>query len=275
MTHQTSHARTLPEAALSPVAAGKAAFRQADDLAPANANTVAVRAFGDEPVPLPDYLSDTYSWAYLNPLSRAVFDKSFVVSAILWGNARRLVDAVLDEIEPGQRVLQTACVYGNFSCRLAEHIGPDGRFDVIDVAPIQVDFCRRKLNGHRNATVRLADAAQPEGGPYDTVCCFFLLHEVPEHYKTRIVDALLGSVAPGGKVVFVDYHKPHWAHPLKGVMTMVFTLLEPFAKAIWRREIASYATAPDGFTWSKETFFGGLYQKIVARRLPAEDTTAG
>ncbi len=217
---------------------------------------------------LPDYLQNTYSWAYLNPFSRALLDQSFIVSTILWGNAKRLVRSVLSEIEPGQKVLQTACVYGDFSAQVAEHLGPDARFEVIDVAPIQVLHCRRKLRHFPQATVRLADAADPGGGPYDVVCCFFLLHEVPDTYKNRIVDALLDRVEPGGKVVFVDYHRPHSAHPLKGLMKLVFALLEPYAKEIWEREIQSYATDADAFTWTKATYFGDLYQRVVALRKP-------
>jgi hypothetical protein len=30
------------------------------------------------------------------------------------------------------------------------------------------------------------------------------------------------------------------------------------------REIADFASVPEQFNWSKETFFGGLYQKVVA-----------
>ncbi len=217
-------------------------------------------------VALPDYLRHTYSWAYLNPVSRALFDQSFVVSAILWGNANKLIDAALAAIEPGQRVLQTACVYGSFSARLATHVGPAGSLDVIDVAPIQVKHCQRKLDGFPNATVRLADAVAPGDGPYDAVCCFFLLHEVPDTYKRRIVNALLDRIEPGGKVVFVDYHRPRPGHPLRGLMRLVFACLEPFAPEIWEREIESYAVHPDQFTWTKDTYFGGLYQRVVAQR---------
>ena len=224
------------------------------------------RVVGDAPVPLPDYLKSTYSWAYLNPVSRAVFDQSLIVSTILWGNANKLIRAALQEIEPGQDVLQTACVYGNFSERLARHIGPDGHLDVIDVAPIQVRHTRRKLKHLPQARVRLADAADPGPQRYDAICCFFLIHEVPPDYKRRIVTALLDRVKPGGKVVFVDYHKPVRHHPLRPVMRGVFALLEPFATEIWRSEIRDFAPVRPEFTWSKGLYFGGLYQKVVARR---------
>ena len=216
---------------------------------------------------IPDYLMETYYWAYLNPRNVRLLDRELVVSVILWGQHRRLRREAFRELRPGQNVLQPACVYGDFSPALARHLGPRGRLEVIDVAPIQVAGCRRKLRGLPQAHVRLADAAAPGGGPYDAVCCYFLLHELPEDYKRAVVDALLMSVVPGGKVVFMDYHKPHPAHPLKGVTSVVFDTLEPYAKGLWRHEIADFAGAADGFVWRKETFFGGLYQKTVARRL--------
>ena len=75
---------------------------------------------------IPLYLRRTYSWAYLWPNSIRLLDRQSVVSAILWGNYRRLRDSALREFLPGQEVLQPACVYGDFSPRLADHLGPAG-----------------------------------------------------------------------------------------------------------------------------------------------------
>ncbi len=218
--------------------------------------------------PIPDYLERTYYWAYLNPRNVRLLDRPLVVSTILWGNFGRLLRALLSELKPGQTVLQPACVYGNFSASLAGFLGPQGCLDVFDVAPIQVERCRRKLAGFPQATVRLSDAVDLGGRSYDAVCCFFLLHELPDGTKRQVVDALLTSVAPGGKAVFVDYHRPHPAHPLKPLTGLIFDLLEPFAKGLWKHEIRSCARDAQGFTWSKQTYFGGLFQKVVARRAP-------
>lgn len=215
---------------------------------------------------IPDYLRDTYTWAYLRPSSVRLLDRFLVVNAILWGNYPRLLRAALAELRPGQRVYQPACVYGDFSQRVAEVLGPDGHLEVGDVAPVQVENCRRKVTGCANVSVHLQDAADIPPRAYDAVCCFFLLHEIPETYKHRVVDALLATVHPRGKVVFVDYHGPRRMHPLKRVMSFVNDTLEPFAKALWTNEIASYASQPEAYSWSKETYFGGMYQKVVAER---------
>jgi ubiquinone/menaquinone biosynthesis C-methylase UbiE len=216
---------------------------------------------------IPDYLRDTYAWAYLTPFFAKVLDSQAVVTTILWGNAVRLIARVLAEIQSGWHVLQPAAVYGAFSRRLAQALGPDGRLTVSDIAPLQVALTRRKLADLPWAQVELCDAAQPGRGPYDAVTCFFLLHEVPESMKERIVGALLGAVRLGGKVVFVDYHRPHPAHPLRPVMGLVFARLEPYARALWTHSIADYAgRGAAAFEWRKHTLFGGLYQLVVATR---------
>ena len=215
---------------------------------------------------LPEYLVKTYTWAYLRPASIALLDNSLVVSSILWGNFRRLVRAACSEFQRGQSVLQAASVYGSFSADLAEVLGREGRLEIIDIAPLQVANSRRKLKDYPQARVRVADAAAPGGDFYDSVCCFFLLHEIPDDHKRAVVDALLAKVPPEGKAVFVDYHQTIPAHPLRVVMGAVFRWLEPYASGLVKREISDFASERENFTWRKQTYFGGLYQKVVAVR---------
>jgi SAM-dependent methyltransferase len=220
----------------------------------------------DAAVALPDYLVDTYTWAYLRPRSLRLLDRHLVVNGILWGNYRRLVHAACSEFAGGDRVLQAASVYGNLSSCLAEQVGAEGFLDVIDVAPLQVAHCRRKLAGRCNVRVRVADAVCPGQQGYDGACCFFLLHEIPDPQKRQVVRALLAAVRPGGKVVFVDYHQPLWWHPLRPVMAAVFRWLEPFAKGLVSRSIQDLAEQPQLYQWRKATRFGGLYQVVVVTR---------
>lgn len=215
---------------------------------------------------LPDYLVKTYTWAYLTPASLYLLDNPIVLTTILWGNLPRLIRTACEEFKPGQRVLQAASAYGNLSPELAAQVGPQGRLEVIDVAPLQVAHVQRKLSEFPQARARVADATSPGPGIYDGVCCFFLLHEIPDEEKRAVVDALLQRVAPGGKVVFVDYHRMRPWHPLRAPMQLVFRWLEPFAFGLVDREIRSFASNPEPFVWRKETYFGGLYQKVVAER---------
>ena len=39
-----------------------------------------------------------------------------------------------------------------------------------------------------------------------------------------------------------------------------------FSKSLWENDIESFASSTVDFVWSKQTYFGGLYQKTIARR---------
>lgn len=217
---------------------------------------------------LPAYLRDTYSWAYLDERSVPWLDRPWIVDAILWGNATRLMDAAVTEFPAGASVLQAAAVYGDFSPQLARRIGPQGQLTVMDVAPIQVARTNGKLIGFPNARAFVGDLAEPLAQTFDAVCCFFLLHEVPPAVRARIVANLLEVVKPGGKVVFVDYHRPRRGHLLGPLMRLIWQQLEPFAESLLDERIAAIAPAGMGFSWREERFFGGLYQKVVGTRAP-------
>jgi len=215
---------------------------------------------------IPAYLQKTYYWAYINPRNVQLLDREIVVRTILWQQHNKLQRLAFEEIERGQRVLQPASVYGSFAPNLAAHVGPDGSLDVVDVAAVQVRSVGRKLRDYAWTRVHHSNILHFASKPFDVVCCYFLLHEVPDDYKHKIVNFLLGKVEPNGKVVFVDYHKPRWWHPLKLITSIVFDTLEPYAKRLWHTPIRDFADQPDQFNWRQQTIFGGLFQKVVATR---------
>jgi ubiquinone/menaquinone biosynthesis C-methylase UbiE len=218
---------------------------------------------------VPSYLYQTYHWAYLNQDTLPWLDRGWVVSAILWGNAGRLMRDAIDEFSAGQQVAQAACVYGDFSRMLARRVGRSGALEVIDAAEIQLANARRKLTDQLQVCMRRADLAASgsvDANSRDGICCFFLLHEVPEQARCCIIENLLAAVKPGGKVVFVDYHRPHGLHPLRPVMSMVFRWLEPYAQSLFDSEIQARAARAEDFEWKKTVYFGGLYQKVVGVR---------
>ena len=223
------------------------------------------------PPPIPDYLQDTYWWAYLHPNSFWFFEREWVVNLILWGNMKKLTQAVLDEmvLEPKSSVLQVACVYGDFSNRLAKHLDQtQSRLSVVDVAPIQITNIEKKLAAHDNVSVHLQDSTYmsfPDDSFEETVV-FFLLHEQPEHARRKTIAEAVRVTRPGGKVTFVDYHGPKRSNPMRYVMKPILALLEPFAMDLWREELPAFMPAeikPEQL--SSNFYFGGLYQKVVLK----------
>ncbi len=223
------------------------------------------------PPAIPDYLQNVYWWAYLHPKAVRLFERQWLVNLILWGNFARLRDAALAELGKSieQKILQIACVYGDFTQRIAARLSGPGQLDVIDVAPIQLDNLRAKLapdarvhlHQQDSSALHFADAS------FDSTLLFFLLHEQPEMVRRATLAEALRVTRPGGKIVIVDYHLPQAGNPFRYIMKGVLKLLEPFALDLWRHEITSFLPADASFAnQEKTTAFGGLYQKVVITR---------
>jgi ubiquinone/menaquinone biosynthesis C-methylase UbiE len=224
------------------------------------------------PASIPAYLQNTYWWAYLHPRAVHIFERQWLVNLILWGNFARLRNAALAEMGEviNGRVLQVACVYGDFTEHLVRRLGLQGSVDVIDVAPIQINNLHSKLKqagvDHSRVNALLQDSSDLHfaDASHDDVVVFFLLHEMPTEVRRKTVAEALRVTKPGGKLIFVDYHKPKAWSPFRYLMVPVLTTLEPFAMDVWNNEISSWL--PEGAAVAKlekKTYFGGLYQKVV------------
>ena len=215
---------------------------------------------------IPAYLHETYWWAYVHPKAVRLFERQWLVNLILWGNFAKLRDAALDELGesiPG-RTLQVACVYGDFTPRLAERVPEgEGSLDVVDVLPIQLANLRRKLSPRAPVNLVNRDASDLgfASAAYNRVVLFFLLHEMPLEVRRRTLAEAMRVLKPGGQLVIVDYHRPSALHPLRAVMKWILRNFEPFAMDLWRHEVAEWL--PAAASMRKETFYGGLYQKLV------------
>jgi ubiquinone/menaquinone biosynthesis C-methylase UbiE len=255
----------------SPLAAGAEASARLCD--PCAVAALPAGTPGSPPAvaPVPRYLEHVYWWAYVHPNAVQVFERDWLVNAILFGNYGRLRDAALADLGSpiAGRTLQIACVYGNLTPHLQARLAPDARLDVADVLPVQLDNLRRKLRPDPRTVLRHCDATAIGGadGSYDQVLMFFLLHEMPEAVRRAALREALRVLAPGGRLVVVDYHRPARLHPLRPLMRRVFRHLEPYADDLWQHEVAAFlpADAP-ALAIEKRTFFGGLYQKLVITR---------
>jgi ubiquinone/menaquinone biosynthesis C-methylase UbiE len=220
---------------------------------------------------IPSYLEQVYWWAYVHPNAVTVFEREWLVSAILFGHYGKLRDAALADL--GSTVqgstLQVACAYGNLTPKLRERLAPDARLDVVDILPIQLKNLGKKLPPDPRVELLHGDSSSlacPEAS-YDQVLLFFLLHEQPEAVRRGTLAEALRVVKPGGKVVIVDYHRPSRWHLMRPLMRLVFRKLEPYAMDLWNHEIQDFI--PQRLqppSMAKQTYFGGLYQKLVLIR---------
>jgi ubiquinone/menaquinone biosynthesis C-methylase UbiE len=220
---------------------------------------------------IPGYLHAHYWWAYIHPFGVDFFERQWLVNLILWGNYDRLRDRALDELGGilDGTTLQVACAYGDLSIYLAERVAAGhGALDIVDVLPIQLQNLRKKLPLQSPARLLTMDSAHlrlPDAS-YDRALLFFLLHEQPDHVRSRTLQEVVRVVKPGGKIVIVDYARPHWWHPLRYLWRPVLASLEPFALDLWHADLREWLPPACAKAARTYTFFGGLYQMIVVTR---------
>jgi ubiquinone/menaquinone biosynthesis C-methylase UbiE len=217
---------------------------------------------------IPVYLQETYWWAYVHPAGVRFFERQWLVNLILWGNFAKLRDQAVEEIKNAnsQKTLQIACVYGDFTPKVSAVLPQGAILDVVDVAPVQLKNLSTKLDGKKNVHLHHQDSTNLvfEKDSYDNVVVFFLLHEQPFDVRLKTIKEALRVVRPGGKLIFVDYHLPTMSNPFRYIMKPILTLLEPFALDMWRNEISDWVPADIPVAKiEKETYFGGLYQKVI------------
>lgn len=220
---------------------------------------------------VPAYLQTYYWWAYIHPRGVKLFERQWLVNLILWGNYARLSDAAsteLGEALPGC-TLQVACVYGDLTDRIGRRAGAAGGIlDVVDVLPIQLRNLHDKLSAGTPARLIAMDSTrlQLQDGAYDRALVFFLLHEQPASVRQQTLREVFRVVKPGGKVVIVDYARPHWWNPLRYLWRPVLALLEPFALDLWRDDVGAWMPPSEGARMTSRRLFGGLYQVVTATK---------
>ncbi|TXI74214.1 MAG: class I SAM-dependent methyltransferase [Dokdonella sp.] len=219
---------------------------------------------------VPQYLQAHYWWAYVHPRAVHFFERQWLVNLILWGNYRRLCNAVLHSYDhhlPG-RTLQIACAYGDLTPRLAKCVAPEGVLEIVDILPIQLDNLAAKLPRDLPIGMHCMDSAALSfaDASFDRALLFFLLHEQPQAVRERTLAEALRVIRPGGTLTIVDYAPPHRLNPLRYFWKPVLDRLEPFARDLFNEEVAAWLPRHGGFTAiGRQRFFGGMYQLLTLR----------
>jgi ubiquinone/menaquinone biosynthesis C-methylase UbiE len=158
---------------------------------------------------IPHYLQAHYWWAYVHPRAVHVFERQWLVNLILWGNYKRLCNAVLHDYghDLGGRTLQIACAYGDLTPRLVDCVAPGGSLEIADILPIQLENLAKKLPKDAPVQLHCMDSAALgfADATFDRALLFFLLHEQPQAVREKTLAEALRVVRPGGTLTIVDY----------------------------------------------------------------------
>ncbi len=214
---------------------------------------------------IPGYVTNLYKKAYMNRRYFNHLDNDFFAYISTFGNYGRLSRSLLEEVDSGDSVLQVGNSYGVLIKQIAEKVGENGFLEIIDVLPVQTNNARLKLSPWPFFKATNADAEFFTGSKYDVIIAYFLLHELPDAKKSRVITNLLSLLTPHGKIVFIDYHRPDRFNFFKYLIIAVNRLIEPFAEAMMTKDIRDFSPDSSKYIWNTKPYFGGLYQKTTVK----------
>jgi ubiquinone/menaquinone biosynthesis C-methylase UbiE len=95
---------------------------------------------------------------------------------------------------------------------------------------------------------------------------FFLLHELPHHLQTAALAEAGRVLAPGGKLMIAEFHRPD-ALIMRMLSRIYFFVFEPHGFALWGSQDPVQCLEKTGkWTCERKTYFFGNYQVIIATK---------
>ena len=213
----------------------------------------------------PPYLTDIYSWLYLNPKLYKFLDNGTLQNILTLGYHHLLTEEIKKELSPHAKVLQIGVTLGNQIEQTYNSLNALGSYTVMDIVP-QLLNIKREKNIKQHISWIQGDASKAINDTYDTIICYMLLHELPPLTRTKLLENIINALKPEGKAIFIDYHLPSSYNPLKYIIRAVNRLYQPFAEDLWKHSIRDLTPNAGLCTWSKQTLFGDVYQKVVASK---------
>ena len=226
---------------------------------------------------IPEYLARHYWWAYLSPRGVWFFDHQTIISLILFGQYRAILDEVMRRYAaaPSPCTLQLTCAYGALTPSLATSPGT-GELHLMDAAAIQLRAARRKIPSPAKPVLYAridAESLAYADDSFDTVIIFFLLHELPPKARERALHEALRVLKRGGRLLIAEYAAnkgKHLLHRLPSVRKLL-EYLEPFLRDFWHSDLHTLLekTSLDNrkaFASQDEAqLFGGFYRILEYR----------
>ena len=142
-------------------------------------------------------------------------------------------------LRPGMTVADIGAGTGYYSWRIAQRIGPSGRVLAVDVQPEMLVLLDREMGkrGVRNVKSVLGSTTDPNlpTGGVDLAIMVDVYHEFD--HPREMLEAISRSLAPGGRIAFVEYRAEDPAVPIKANHKMSVVQIRREAEAVglvWR-----------------------------------------
>lgn len=215
----------------------------------------------------PPYLKNIYGWLYKKEKYYNLLDNAYVLNILTLGAHYVLTKELTKEIYPHSQILQIGATLGSQIEKTYSVLdtAQNGSYTIVDILPDIIEKKQKKHFQHKISWIT-ADASKTIKGTYDTIICYMLLHELPPRTRAKILNNLINALTPNGKIIFIDYHQPSSYNPLKYLIRAINRLYQPFAESLWKNSIKTLTPEAEKCTWSKQTYYGGLYQKVVAAK---------
>ena len=199
-----------------------------------------------------------------------------IISAILLFQYHRLVSKVVAELGrmplAGRKVLITSCAFGNVIPRVVKAAVDGGveRVLIADIIDNELVNAQGKLGDLASKVDLIVDDAtlmKQADGTVAANVIFFLLHELPHHLKLKALHEAGRTLAPGGKLLLAEFHRPEpWV--LRALSWTYFKVFEPLGLALWdTHDPVKCLEAMGGWRCERTTYFCGNFQVITATKL--------
>lgn len=151
-------------------------------------------------------------------------------------------------IKPGMTVCDLGCGNGFYTLKLAEMVGPKGKVLAVDIQSEMLRLLKERAQEAKVTNIEpllgtLVDPRLPEG-KVDLIFCVDVYHEFS--HPVHMLAALRKSLAPGGRLVLVEFRKEDPKVPIKELHKMSkeqilkelepngYKLVEQFDKLPWQ-----------------------------------------
>lgn len=198
-----------------------------------------------------------------------------IISAILLFQYHCLVSKIVSELKPlalsNKKVLITSCAFGNVIPRVVKAAIQAGaeRVLIADIIDNELIHAKSKLGRFSEKVEFIEDNATAMKLGDHVVAAnviFFLLHELPNHLKGPALNEAGRTLAPGGKLLLAEFHRPKiWV--LRALSWTYFKVFEPYGLALWNtHDPLLYLENLGGWKCERTTYFFGNFQVITATK---------